>query len=88
MPSRPAPLKLCCAAPGDSRTRAGSFDDLIRPQQQRRRDGEAEGLRGFEVDDELEFRRLLDGEIGGLGSLKILSTYVAARRNSSGPIGP
>src|SRR5215813_8850551 len=30
------------------------FDDLIRPQQQRRRDGEAEGAGGFEVDDQLE----------------------------------
>src|SRR5262249_47552948 len=48
------------------------FDDLIRPQQERRRDGEAEGLGGFEVDDELEFRRLLDGKVGGLCALEDL----------------
>jgi hypothetical protein len=34
---------------------------LIRPQQQRRRDREAERLGGLEVDDELERSRLLDG---------------------------
>jgi hypothetical protein len=39
--------------------------DLIRPQQQRRRNGKAERLGGFEVDDELEFRRLLDRNIRG-----------------------
>jgi hypothetical protein len=36
------------------------FDDLIHPQQQRRRDGEAEGLGGFHVDDELRSGRLSD----------------------------
>jgi hypothetical protein len=35
-----------------------SFNELICPPQQRRRDGEAERLGGFEVDDELEFRGL------------------------------
>src|SRR5262249_36230969 len=52
---------------------------LIRPQQQRRRDGEAEGLSGLEVDDELEFRRLLDGQVGGFGTLENL---VNVRRGS------
>jgi len=37
--------------------------DLIRPRQQRRRDGEAEGLGGLEVDNQLELGRLLDGQI-------------------------
>ena len=36
------------------------FDDLIRPQQQRRRNREAERLGGLEVDDEFELRGLLD----------------------------
>src|SRR5713226_569239 len=39
------------------------LDDLIRPQQQRSRDRQAEGLRRLEVDDQLEPRRLLDGEV-------------------------
>ena len=39
------------------------FDHLIRPQQQRRRDGEAEGAGGLEVDDQLEFGRLLDRDV-------------------------
>jgi len=34
------------------------FNNLIRPQQQRRRDGEAERLGGLEVDDQLELRSL------------------------------
>ncbi len=42
---------------------ARSFDYLIRAQQERWRDREAEGLRGLEVDDELEPRGLLDGQI-------------------------
>src|SRR2546427_9148096 len=39
-------------------------DDLIRAQQQRGRDREAERLGRLEVDDEFEFRRLLDRKIG------------------------
>ena len=39
------------------------MDDLIRPREHRRRDREAEGLRGLQVDHELELRRLLDGEV-------------------------
>ena len=44
-------------------------DHLVRPQQQRLRDREAERLGGLEIDDQLEFRRLLDGQIGGLSAL-------------------
>src|SRR6516165_1772945 len=36
------------------------LDHLIGGRQQRFRDGEAEGLGGFEIDDELELGRLLD----------------------------
>ena len=35
------------------------FDDLIRPDKHRRRDRQAKGLRGLEVDHELELRDLL-----------------------------
>src|SRR5262245_55729579 len=48
------------------------FDHLIRPRQQRRWDGEAERLRGLEVDDKLELGRLLDGKIGGLSAVEDL----------------
>jgi hypothetical protein len=39
--------------------RGPSLDDLVRPQQQRLRDRQAEGLGGLEVDDQLELGRLL-----------------------------
>src|SRR5258706_13472358 len=48
------------------------FDHLIRPEQERFRDGQAEGLGGLEIDDQLELRGLLHGEIGGLGPLEDL----------------
>ena len=49
-----------------------SLDHLIRPQQQRRRDGEAEGLGRLEVDDQFELRGLLDGEVGGFRAFEDL----------------
>jgi hypothetical protein len=39
------------------------IDHLIRPQQQRRRDREAERLRGLEVDNEVELGRLLNRKV-------------------------
>jgi len=39
---------------------------LVRSQQHRLRDGEAERLGGFEIDDQLELGGLFDGEIGRL----------------------
>jgi hypothetical protein len=46
------------------------LNDLIRPQQQRRRDGEAECLGGLEVDDEFELGRLFDRKVGRLGAFE------------------
>jgi hypothetical protein len=46
------------------------LDHLIRPQQERRRDRESEGLGGPEVDHQLELRRLLDRELSGIGALQ------------------
>jgi hypothetical protein len=43
---------------GSGREFSALFDDLIRPQQQRRRDGEDEGLGRLHVDEHLELRRL------------------------------
>ena len=48
------------------------FDYLIGPQQQCLRDCESERFGGLEVDHQLEFRGLLNGEIGGLGALEDL----------------
>src|SRR6266478_7186537 len=45
------------------------IDHLIRPLQERRREREAEGLGGLEVDDQLELRRPLDGQVAGLRTL-------------------
>ena len=50
------------------RRAAPLLDDLIRPREHRRRDREAKGLRSFEVDDQLEFRRLLNGQVRGLNA--------------------
>ena len=46
------------------------LDDLIRPQQQGLRDGQAEGLGGLHVDHQLEFRRLLHRKVSGLLTLE------------------
>src|SRR5574341_1986210 len=51
---------------------AALFDDLIRPQQQRRRDREAESLGGLAVDHELEFRGVLDGKVCWTGAFEDL----------------
>jgi hypothetical protein len=64
------------------------LDHLIRTRQQRRRDRQAECLGGLEVDDEVELGGLLDGMSAGLAPLRILSTYVAARRYTSAVFDP
>ena len=47
-----------------------SLDQLIRPLQERRRDRQAEGFGGLEVDHEVELRGLLDWQVGRLGALQ------------------
>src|SRR5262249_8722790 len=47
-----------------TQNRKASLDHLIRPRQQRGWDREAERFGGLEVDDQLELRRLLDGQVG------------------------
>src|SRR5436190_1712437 len=49
-----------------------SFDDAVGAPQERLREREADGFRRLGVDDELELRGLLDGQIGGLGALEEL----------------
>jgi hypothetical protein len=48
----------------------GSTDDLVGLEEERRGDGQAQVLRGLEVDGELEFRGLLHRQIGRLGALE------------------
>src|SRR5262245_18501244 len=48
------------------------LNDLIRPQQQRRRDGEAEGFGRLEIDDESKLGWLLYRQISGLRALENL----------------
>ena len=58
--------------PPEYRRRLGGplLDHLIRPLQERRRDREAEGLGGLEVDDQLELCGLLDGQVGRFGAVE------------------
>src|SRR4030095_716482 len=49
-----------------------SFDHLVRPLEQRRRDRQAERLRGLEVDYQLELRRLLNRQIRRLRAFEDL----------------
>src|SRR4051812_24893925 len=62
---------------GASPIARGSFDDLVGAGEERLRHGEAERLRGLEVDYQLEFGRLLDRQIGRPLGVEDLS-YVAA----------
>src|SRR5437867_11190889 len=59
-----------CATMGSVREHVSLLDDLIRPCQHRRRDGDAESFRGLQVDDKLELARLLDREVGRLRALQ------------------
>jgi hypothetical protein len=48
------------------------LEHLVRLKEERRGDGEAEGLGRLEVDDQLARGGLLDGEVRGLGALEDL----------------
>src|SRR5260370_34853227 len=62
--------------PGLKRTRLSRLlDYLIRPQQKRRLDRQAERLRGLQVDDQLELFWVLDRKVGGLGAFQNLRCF-------------
>ena len=42
------------------------LNDFVRPRQHVRRNRQADLLRSFQIDDELKFRGLFDGKVGGL----------------------
>src|SRR5262249_57477082 len=50
-------------------SRFTSLDHLVGAADQRQRNGKAEGLGSFQVDDQLDFGGLLDRQIGGFFSL-------------------
>src|SRR5437016_5773856 len=66
-----APWYLCYA-PAHVPLSPHLLDHLVRLEQDRRGDGEAEGLGGLEVDHQLELYRLLHGEISRFGPLQDL----------------
>ena len=49
------------------------FDDLVSAGEQRLRNVEAERFCGLEIDNQLDFSRPLDGQIGRLIALRILA---------------
>src|SRR5438552_2926195 len=70
----PRPLKrevrrLCM---NRTQPRDRSFDDLVRPHQQRPSDRQPKRLSRLAIDNEFELGRLLDGEVPGLGALENL----------------
>src|SRR5258708_4592938 len=63
-----------------------SFDHLVGAAEQRERDDEAEGFRGLEVDDQLDFRRLLDRQVGWLLALENPADICACRMIGVGKV--
>src|SRR6516164_10537756 len=59
------------------------FDHLVGESKQRRRNREVERLRRLEIEHQIEFRRLLDWQIAGLGALENLVDNNPCRRNTS-----
>src|SRR5258708_38566079 len=53
-------------SPPKAADQASLFDHLVGQREQRRRDGQAERLRGLEIYDQLEFARLYHGQFRGL----------------------
>src|SRR6516225_10035065 len=62
---------------------ASLFNDLVGAGEDRGRDCETKVLRGLEIDDQLEGRRLLDRQIGRLGALQNLSGVNANQAKGS-----
>jgi hypothetical protein len=73
--SRPELLAVC-AEELAALVEHGLLDHVVRPSQDRRWDRQAEGLGGFEVDDELESCGLLAGRSAGFAPLRMCSCLV------------
>src|SRR5262249_38538557 len=59
-------LTVLCSRVGRQRPACNSLDHLVGAADKRQRNREAERLRGPEIDDHLDFRRLLDRHVGWL----------------------
>src|SRR5438270_1225437 len=72
LPSRTLPFTWAGLSPAGSHQLclAHSLDYLVGAGKQRRRHFEAKRLRGLEIDEQLNFRRLLDRQISGLLALE------------------
>ena len=55
---------------GGGKPRLASLDDLVGEAEERQRQGQAERSCGFQIDDQLEFRRLLNRKVGRFGALQ------------------
>src|SRR6266852_1434877 len=62
-------------------------DHLVRAGEDRRRDGEAQCLCRLQVDDQLELRRLLHGQVGGLGAVRYFIDVTADLTRQLGTVG-
>ena len=62
------------------------LNHFIRPRQHIRRNRQTDLLCRFEIDDELELRRLLHGQVGGLGAFQDL-VHISRRRAGIVTIG-
>src|SRR5215216_6920285 len=73
---KPTPIYVRCLFQqhrSDSDIGRPSFDHLVGAADEREREGDAEGFRCLEVDKQLDFRHLLDGQISRLGALEYAS---------------
>ena len=70
------------------RSKTSLFDHLVGAQQERFGDSQAERLGGGEVDDEIEFSRLLDREVARLRPAQDLVDHVGGAPKQSGKFGP
>jgi hypothetical protein len=57
------------------------FNHLIRSREERRGDRQAEGLRGLQIDDQLELRGLLHGQVGGHPHRGAVGSRLRGRRS-------
>ena len=64
------------------------FDDPVRPRQHIRRYRQSDLLRRFQIDDELELHRLLDGQVGGRPSFENLVDISHGAPHQSGKLAP